>query len=103
MIKLSHIVKSFGGQEVLHDVSLALAEGGVTALIGPSGSGKSTLLRCANLLETPDGGELQLAGETLRFEPAGSCPATPSCACAASPAWCSKASSCFRTRPCCRT
>ncbi|OQS48070.1 amino acid ABC transporter ATP-binding protein [Chromobacterium violaceum] len=69
MIKLSHIVKSFGGQDVLHDVSLALAEGGVTALIGPSGSGKSTLLRCANLLETPDGGELQLAGETLRFEP----------------------------------
>ncbi|UTH73166.1 amino acid ABC transporter ATP-binding protein [Chromobacterium sp. IIBBL 290-4] len=69
MIKLSHIVKSFGGQTVLDKVSLELAEGGVTALIGPSGSGKSTLLRCANLLETPDGGELRLGEEALRFIP----------------------------------
>ncbi|WP_434634465.1 amino acid ABC transporter ATP-binding protein [Chromobacterium sp. CV08] len=69
MIRLNDIVKSFGGHTVLDRVSLELAEGGVTALIGPSGSGKSTLLRCANLLETPDAGELSLAGETLRFAP----------------------------------
>ncbi|OHX11466.1 amino acid ABC transporter ATP-binding protein [Chromobacterium sphagni] len=68
MIRLDNIVKSFAGQTVLDGVSLELAEGGVTALIGPSGSGKSTLLRCANLLEVPDAGELRLAGEALRFE-----------------------------------
>ncbi|OWY40000.1 ATP-binding protein [Xenophilus sp. AP218F] len=69
MIKLKNIVKSFDGHAVLEDVSLELAEGGVTALIGPSGSGKSTLLRCVNLLETPDAGSLELAGDVLSFAP----------------------------------
>jgi polar amino acid transport system ATP-binding protein len=34
-------------------------------LIGPSGSGKTTVLRCLNHLETPSGGEITLAGETV--------------------------------------
>lgn len=51
MITLSGLEKSFARQKVLHDISLTIPEGSVTALIGPSGSGKSTLLRCINLLE----------------------------------------------------
>lgn len=69
MIKLNDIVKSFDGHRVLDGVSLTLPEGGVTALIGPSGSGKSTLLRCVNLLEVPDAGSLELAGDALSFTP----------------------------------
>ncbi|MBM2884284.1 amino acid ABC transporter ATP-binding protein [Chromobacterium phragmitis] len=69
MIKLNDIVKSFDGHRVLDGVSLTLPEGGVTALIGPSGSGKSTLLRCVNLLEVPDAGSLELAGDALSFAP----------------------------------
>ncbi|MDE1711402.1 amino acid ABC transporter ATP-binding protein (plasmid) [Chromobacterium amazonense] len=69
MIKLNDIVKSFDGHRVLDGVSLTLPEGGVTALIGPSGSGKSTLLRCVNLLEVPDAGSLELAGDALNFAP----------------------------------
>jgi len=38
----------YGGQQALADVSLAMAERRVTALIGPSGCGKSTFLRCLN-------------------------------------------------------
>ncbi len=34
-------------------------------LIGPSGSGKTTVLRCLNHLETPSGGEITLAGDTI--------------------------------------
>jgi cystine transport system ATP-binding protein len=67
MITLSGIEKSFGSQKVLHDISLTLPEGSVTALIGPSGSGKSTLLRCVNLLEIPQAGTVKIGSEDISF------------------------------------
>jgi polar amino acid transport system ATP-binding protein len=39
--------------------------GETLVLIGPSGSGKTTVLRCLNHLETPSGGEITLAGDTV--------------------------------------
>ncbi|NMU90738.1 amino acid ABC transporter ATP-binding protein [Achromobacter ruhlandii] len=69
MIRLEKIEKSFGGNLVLKQVDVAIAEGSVTALIGPSGSGKSTLLRCVNLLEVPDRGTLEIGPERIEFEP----------------------------------
>ncbi|MFY0480708.1 amino acid ABC transporter ATP-binding protein [Achromobacter marplatensis] len=69
MIRLQKIEKSFGGNPVLKQVDVSIAEGSVTALIGPSGSGKSTLLRCVNLLEVPDRGTLSIGSETVEFEP----------------------------------
>jgi sulfate transport system ATP-binding protein len=44
-------------------VSLAVASGSLTALLGPSGSGKSTLLRIIAGLEQPDEGEVHILGE----------------------------------------
>ncbi len=41
-------------RQILHDISLTLRAGHVTALIGPSGCGKSTLLRCLNRLNDLD-------------------------------------------------
>nr|CAD6436691.1 amino acid ABC transporter ATP-binding protein [Rhizobium sp. Q54] len=69
MIELTSISKSFGGTQVLDNVSLKVAEGRVTALIGPSGGGKSTLLRCINLLEIPDAGTLRLGEAAVEFHP----------------------------------
>ncbi|CAB3693703.1 amino acid ABC transporter ATP-binding protein [Achromobacter pestifer] len=69
MIRLQKIEKSFGGNPVLKQVDVSIAEGSVTALIGPSGSGKSTLLRCVNLLEVPDRGTLVIGPETVEFAP----------------------------------
>lgn len=63
----NQLVKRFGELEVLKGVSLEVAEGTVTSIIGSSGSGKSTLLRCMNLLERPDQGELAIADETINF------------------------------------
>ena len=62
MIELADIVKQFGDNVVLKGVSVAFAEGSVTALVGPSGGGKSTLLRCINLLEIPTSGRLTIGG-----------------------------------------
>lgn len=67
MIRLTAIEKAFSGQTVLSGIDLQLQEGSVTALIGPSGSGKSTLLRCVNLLEQPQGGELQIGNAQIDF------------------------------------
>lgn len=58
LLRLEHVQKSFGSNQVLKDISLCVEPKQVVAIIGPSGGGKSTLLRCATLLETMDSGEL---------------------------------------------
>jgi cystine transport system ATP-binding protein len=71
VIRLSNIEKRFGELTVLKGVTVTVAEGRVTALIGPSGGGKSTLLRCINLLEIPTSGTVRIGEEELAFQPGG--------------------------------
>jgi polar amino acid transport system ATP-binding protein len=66
-IKIRSLRKSFGSNEVLKNINLDVAKGGVVALIGPSGSGKSTLLRCINLLVVPDGGSVRVGDTSFAF------------------------------------
>ncbi|MFJ6324270.1 MULTISPECIES: ABC transporter ATP-binding protein [unclassified Rhizobium] len=68
-LSVKDIHKSFGGVEVLKGISFEARKGDVISLIGSSGSGKSTLLRCINYLETPDQGEISVAGEVIRTAP----------------------------------
>jgi putative ABC transport system ATP-binding protein len=49
----------------LREVSLALAAGSFTAVMGPSGSGKSTLLQCAAGLDAPTSGQVFVGGEQV--------------------------------------
>ncbi|PWC53173.1 amino acid ABC transporter ATP-binding protein [Azospirillum sp. TSO22-1] len=65
MIEIRNLHKSFGGVEVLKDVSLTVAPSSTTVVIGPSGSGKSTLLRCCNCLEIADRGEILIGGRSI--------------------------------------
>lgn len=51
-----------GGRKLLNDISLTIAPGTTTALLGRSGSGKTTLLRTVNALVRPTGGQV-LVGE----------------------------------------
>ena len=63
MIEARRISKRFGDFVALDDVTVDVPTGSLTALLGPSGSGKSTLLRVIAGLESPDAGEIRLAGE----------------------------------------
>ena len=65
IIEIKHLKKSFGQNEVLKDISLAVKKGEVISIIGSSGSGKSTLLRSIYLLETPSGGEILFHGQNV--------------------------------------
>ncbi len=62
-IAIRRVTKSFGSYVAVDDVSLAIASGSLTALLGPSGSGKSTLLRIVAGLEVPDQGSVSIHGE----------------------------------------
>ena len=42
LLEMNHVKKSFGGLEVIRDISLHVGEGEIVSIIGPSGSGKST-------------------------------------------------------------
>ena len=62
IIRVSGLVKRFGGVTALNNVDLSIRRGDVVVIVGPSGSGKSTLLRSLNLLETPTAGTIIVDG-----------------------------------------
>jgi len=64
-ISARNISKRFGEFQALDDVSIEVAPGSLTALLGPSGSGKSTLLRVIAGLEQPDAGSVFIDGKNV--------------------------------------
>src|SRR3954466_9626877 len=67
-LRLVSVSKVYGDQQpvaALRDVSLVLAPGSFTSIMGPSGSGKSTLLQCAAGLDRPTSGQVFVAGRAL--------------------------------------
>ena len=54
-----------GGRRLLDDISLKVAAGSTTAMLGRSGSGKTTLLRTVNALVRPTGGKVLVGGQNV--------------------------------------
>ncbi len=64
-----------GGRVVLSELDWRQADAEAVALLGPSGCGKSTFLRCVAGLETPEDGEIRIAGQVVTQQ--GRCLVTP--------------------------
>lgn len=60
MIRIEHIHKSFGAQQVLKDINLEIPAGQVLGLLGPNGAGKSTLMKILIGLWKPDNGSVSV-------------------------------------------
>ncbi|MBP2170474.1 osmoprotectant transport system ATP-binding protein [Erwinia toletana] len=70
MIHFDQVSKYFNGNAAVSDLTLNIAEGEFTVLIGTSGSGKSTTLKMINRLIEHDAGAIRFAGEEIRsFNP----------------------------------
>ncbi|GAK28045.1 sugar ABC transporter ATP-binding protein [Serratia liquefaciens] len=65
ILTLSHIVKRFGGNVAVNDVSLQVMPGEVLALLGENGAGKSTLIKVLAGVYPRDGGDIQFQGTSI--------------------------------------
>ncbi|MER9934184.1 sn-glycerol-3-phosphate ABC transporter ATP-binding protein UgpC [Mesorhizobium sp. M0088] len=64
-LQIRDVHKKYGSLEVIHGISLDVADGEFIALVGPSGCGKSTLLRMIAGLEDITSGEISIGGRTV--------------------------------------
>lgn len=69
MIEVVGLVKAFGDNVILEDVTFTAPEGTVTGLLGPNGAGKTTTMRILATLLHPDAGQVRIAGIDLTREP----------------------------------
>ncbi|MGO8748501.1 MAG: phosphate ABC transporter ATP-binding protein PstB [Thermoguttaceae bacterium] len=70
VLEIKNFSLFYGQNQTLHDITMGVSKGKITALIGPSGCGKSTLIRCVNRLnDLIDGiritGSMFLAGDSI--------------------------------------
>ncbi|WP_058234526.1 ABC transporter ATP-binding protein [Devriesea agamarum] len=63
MITIEHLVKRYGSQTVIDDLTFACEPGTVTGFLGPNGAGKSTTLRALTGLTRPSSGLTTVAGQ----------------------------------------
>ena len=64
-VELKDIRKSYASLDVIHGISLDIADGEFIALVGPSGCGKSTLLRMIAGLEAITDGDILIGGTVV--------------------------------------
>ncbi len=65
LLRLEGLSRRFGGLQVLQDVNLAIARGGIFGLIGPNGAGKTTVFNLVTGLLQPSGGRIEFEGRAL--------------------------------------
>src|SRR6478609_2890309 len=66
VIDVHGLTKSFGGRQVVRDLSMQVKRGTIFGFLGPNGSGKTTTIRMITGLLTPDEGEGTCLGYDIR-------------------------------------
>lgn len=69
MIELDRLVKRYGSDEVVRDLTLAVGAGEMLILLGGSGCGKTTTLKMINRLVEPTAGTVRLDGDDASAMP----------------------------------
>jgi osmoprotectant transport system ATP-binding protein len=70
MIKVEHLVKTFGTTKAVDDISFEVNEGENMVLLGTSGCGKTTTLKMLNRLIEPNSGTIAIDGKNVQEQPA---------------------------------
>ena len=65
MLEVKDLKVSFGKMDVLHGVSLDVADGELISVIGPNGAGKTTLIRTIMGLKAPNSGQIIYDGQDI--------------------------------------
>lgn len=68
-LRARNLTRSFGKQQIIHDLSLELKRGEVLGLLGHNGAGKSTTLQMLTGCLLPGSGEIEICGIDLRTSP----------------------------------
>ncbi|HWG85570.1 MAG TPA: ATP-binding cassette domain-containing protein, partial [Deinococcales bacterium] len=68
MLKVQSLQKRYGSRLAVRDLTFSVREGEVYGLLGPNGAGKSSTLKVLSGLAPPDGGEVTVAGHSVRSE-----------------------------------
>ncbi|MGH7555297.1 MAG: ATP-binding cassette domain-containing protein, partial [Longimicrobiales bacterium] len=67
LLRVERVSKRFGNVVALEDVSMDVAAGRVTCLLGDNGAGKSTLIRILSGVHRPSSGRYLVEGEEVAF------------------------------------
>tara|TARA_A100001037_G_scaffold306807_1_gene355887 strand:+ start:20967 stop:22097 length:1131 start_codon:yes stop_codon:yes gene_type:complete len=65
ILRIENLIKKFGENSILSDLSFVVGKGELLTLLGPSGSGKTTILRCIAGLQEIDGGNIEIHEELV--------------------------------------
>jgi simple sugar transport system ATP-binding protein len=67
VLRATGISKRFGAVVALEDVSVSVAPGQITGLVGDNGAGKSTLIKIVSAVLRPDAGQIEFDGALVSF------------------------------------
>lgn len=65
VVEVEGVSKSFGGNDVIRDISFSVEQGEIFGLLGPNGAGKTTLIRMLLDIARPDSGDIRVFGASL--------------------------------------
>lgn len=69
MLKIEHLIKTYGEKKAVDDLSLHIRPGEIYGFIGHNGAGKTTTLKsCCGILQF-DGGEIYVDGISVKADP----------------------------------
>ncbi|MGF1534472.1 MAG: ATP-binding cassette domain-containing protein [Bernardetiaceae bacterium] len=69
-LHIEHLVKTYGEQRAVDDISFSAEAGEILGFLGPNGAGKSTTLKIATTVLMPTDGQVRLCGYDVREQPA---------------------------------